>query len=442
MNINKKKKIYTEIFKYINSLEIIDTHEHLPGKEEDRELKTDILREYVKSYFGRNLISAGLTESDYYRVVINGIDLLRKWEIVEPYWGVFRYSGHGQMLDIIARDIYRVDCINGSTIEELNSKFIENIRNGCFKKILKGKCKLITSFLVVDTLSEDYDPASERSIYCDRDFFEPVYNIKRIVFPQSWEDIEKIEEESGLRITSFDKYLQASEVLIEKASEMGATTIKNSLAYQRSLRFCRPSRAIAENNFNNIFKTIHYPDWKYKPLFTGKDFQDYMFHHILDLANKKNMVVQIHTGLHACSPNIISNSNPELLTNLFLEYPDIIFVIFHIGYPYQNELTVLAKNFANVFIDMCWAHIVSPNASVNALLEWFDTLPLSKVSAFGGDSLFIDGVYGSLKLAQHNVAKALTIKVDETLFDIERAKEIAKMLFYDNPKKILQVKPN
>ena len=88
---------------------------------------------------------------------------------------------------------------------------------------------------------------------------------------------------------------------------------------------------------------------------------------------------------------------------------------------------------------MCWAYIVSPNASVNALLEWFDTVPLNKVSAFGGDYVFVDGVYGHLKLAQLDVAKALSIKVDEGLFDIEKAKEVAGMLFHDNPKKIFRL---
>lgn len=33
---------------------------------------------------------------------------------------------------------------------------------------------------------------------------------------------------------------------------------------------------------------------------------------------------------------------------------------------------------------------------VNALLEWFDTVPLNKISAFGGDYLSVDGVYGHL----------------------------------------------
>jgi len=149
--------------------------------------------------------------------------------------------------------------------------------------------------------------------------------------------------------------------------------------------------------------------------------------------------MQIHTGLQEGNGNILSNSNPELLSNLFLQYPDVTFDIFHISYPYQNELTVLAKNYPNVFIDMCWAHIVSPNASIAGLLEWIDTVPLNKISAFGGDYLFIDGVYGHQYMARVNVAKALSIKVKEGLFNIDKAKEISRMFFYDNPVKIFRL---
>ena len=128
-----------------------------------------------------------------------------------------------------------------------------------------------------------------------------------------------------------------------------------------------------------------------------------------------------------------------MLSNLFLEYPDVDFDIFHISYPYQDILAVLAKNFPNVYINMCWAHIISPNASVNSLLEFMDTVPINKISAFGGDYSFIDGVYGHLHLAKENIAKSLSIKVSQGLFEIEEAKSIAKMFFYDNPKRILRL---
>ena len=45
-------KAYNEILDFIDSLEIIDTHEHLPSNEDDRERDTDVLREYLSSSIG------------------------------------------------------------------------------------------------------------------------------------------------------------------------------------------------------------------------------------------------------------------------------------------------------------------------------------------------------------------------------------------------------
>ncbi len=430
---------YNEILDFINTLEIIDTHEHLPCKEKDRNKDADVLKEYLGHYFNRDLMSAGLSREEYNIIIEENIPIMEKWKIVEPYWEISRCTGYGRALDIVAKDIYSIDKIDAATIKELNDKFLKTLKIGYFKKILKDKCKIKTSLLNVETLDEKYNPLEERSIHCEREFFSPVYRIEDLVFPRFWSQIQKIEKQSGIGITSFSRWLEATEIIIEKAYSMGSVALKNHLAYIRTLKYDRIPKSFAEKEFNNIFSTIHMPDWNEKPAPTGKAFQDYMFHFILDIANRKNLIIQIHTGIQEGNGNRLSNSNPELLANLFLEYPKVTFDLFHMSYPYQNELTVLAKNFTNVFIDMCWAHIVSPVASVNALLEWFFTIPLNKISAFGGDYLFIDGVYGHLKIAQQNVAKALSIKVEEGLFDMDKAKKVARMLFYENPKNIFRL---
>ncbi len=433
------KKIYQEIMEYINNLEIIDTHEHLPSNEEDRDKETDVLKEYLAHYFSRDLISAGLPREDYQKIMEEKLSILEKWNLVEPYWDAARYTGYGRALDIAVKELYEIDRISEETIEELNSKFMDSLRPGHFQKVLKEKCKIKTSLLNVNVFSKEYDIRLERSIHCDRNYYKPVYVINSLIWPLTWAQINRIESESGIRMTSFSRWLEATEILIEKAYHLGAVGLKNSLAYYRTLKYERVTRSSAEVEFNNVFKTRHFPDWDAIPAITGKDFQDYMFHYILDIANKKNLVLQMHTGFFEGNGNIISNSNPELLSNLFLEYPDISFDILHSSYPYQNILPVLAKNFHNVYIDMTFTHLVSPNSAINSLLEYIDTTPLNKISAFGGDYLFVDGVYGHLQLARENVAKALLIKVEEGLFDIDKAKGIAKKLFYDNPLKIFKL---
>ncbi len=122
-----------------------------------------------------------------------------------------------------------------------------------------------------------------------------------------------------------------------------------------------------------------------------------------------------------------------------MKYKNVTFDIFHISYPYQNTLAALSKNFPNVMIDMCWAHIISPTAAVNALVEFLDSVPSNKICGFGGDYTPIDGVYGHQKIARQNIAKSLAMKVDDGTFDLDFAKEICRRLLVDNPKRIFKL---
>ena len=115
------------------------------------------------------------------------------------------------------------------------------------------------------------------------------------------------------------------------------------------------------------------------------------------------------------------------------------FDLFHISYPYQGIACALAKMFPNVFINMCWAHIISPSASISALDDFLDAVPYNKISAFGGDYAFVDGVYGHLYMSRQNISLTLTKKIESGVFDESKALEIAKALYYDNPKRIFKL---
>jgi len=334
-------------------------------------------------------------------------------------------------LDISVKALYGVEKICISTIEQLNQAFLESLKPGHFRKVLKEKSKIKVSLL--DSLDSNLE--------CDQSFFRSVYRLDNFIYPKNGAEIKEVERQSDIRICSLDDWLEACKLMLDKALESGAIALKSALAYERTLKYERASKNEAENEFNQIFKAKHLRE-PANQVFTvgvGENFQNYMMHFILGLANKRNLTFQFHTGLQEGSGNIIYHSDPSLLSNLFLEYPDVDFDIFHIGYPYQQVLSVLAKTFPNVYINMCWAHIISPTASINALAEWIASVPFNKISAFGGDYCFIDAVYGHQYLARVNVSKALARKVKEGVFDLEKAKEISQMLFYQNPLKIFKL---
>jgi predicted TIM-barrel fold metal-dependent hydrolase len=408
----------TEILDYVNSLEIIDTHEHLPAFE-DRRVKIDVISEFLTHYFSVDLISAGLPQKQLDMVRGREMSVLDKWDCIEKYWQAGRFTGYGQAVALAARDIYGIDEINRDSIEELNRRYLESFDEQHYHKVLKEKSKIRVSLL---------DRGGEWE--WDKNYFIMSYNIGSLVHPSSYFDINILEKETGISICAFDDFLRACEKLIDKFAET-TKIIKCALAYQRSLDFARTEKSVAEKSFNRIMA-------ERKPDSSGgfvcdADLSNYLFHYIVSLARDRGMVLQIHTGIQEGNGNLLSNSHPGLLNRIFLDYPDMKFDIFHIGYPYQGELGVMCKMFKNVYIDMCWAHIVSPVASRNILSEWLEFIPYTKINGFGGDYCFVDGVYGHQYIARRNIACVLSEKVERGLFSVGTACEIAKAILHDNP---------
>jgi len=417
---------FNKIYDFVKNLEIIDTHEHLPPKEEDRDWNADVLSEYFAQYIKDDLISSGMTPETHAKILDVNLPLIKRWELLEPYWNNCKNTGYASVVKIAARDLHGVNDISRDTIERLNNSFKKELKPGNFKKILKEKSKIKISLL-------------DTHLDCDKSLFKNVIRFDHFVMPDSRETIKVIESDTGIKIHTFNDWLEACKFSLNKAFENGVTGLKSALAYHRTLLYKRVTKAEAEKDFFDIFKSELYPEWSYCPVVVNKNFQDFMMHFILHHANKKGITYQFHTGLQAGNGNIISNSDPTLLSNLFLSYPDVKFDLFHIGYPFYQKIAALAKVFPNVYIDMCWAHIISPTASINSLVEWLDTVPANKISAFGGDYGMVDMVYGHQFIARRNIAKALAVKVNNEDFDVARAKEIAEMLFITNPTKLFSL---
>jgi len=412
---------YERLREDIFALEIYDTHEHLPVFESERPGHTDVLAEYLGQYFSCDLVSAGLPMADFRKAEDASGPLAERWALVEPYWEAARNTGYGRALDAAARDLYGLPRIDGETIGPLNEAFTAaRAAGGSYQRVLKDKSRILRSIC-------DKPPLED----CDTDFFRLTVRLDEFITPASAAEIEALQQRAdGMRIHTLDDLMAAAEHVLDRALGTGKVIcLKHGLAYLRPLRYEKVSAARAEEAFNAL--RLRRPG-DGNPLAT-RALQDFMMHHVCRLAEARGLVMQVHTGLQEGTGNYIYNSDPALLTNLFLEYSGLRFDVFHIGYPYHQTLSALAKNFPNVFIDFCWAQIISPTAAVRALVEYLDAVPANKISGFGGDYGFVDAVYGHQFIARENVARALAIKVDEGVFDLDRARQLARMILRDNP---------
>jgi predicted TIM-barrel fold metal-dependent hydrolase len=128
------------------------------------------------------------------------------------------------------------------------------------------------------------------------------------------------------------------------------------------------------------------------------------------------------------------------LVNLLIEYREAKFDLFHGGYPYMGEVLALAKNFPNVYLDLCWLHIISPTAGARMLHEAIETVPANKIFAFGGDFIIPEGAYGHSVLARQVVSRVLTEKVEEGYLSDEEALHLARLILRENPASLYRLK--
>ncbi|MFQ6095241.1 MAG: amidohydrolase family protein [Candidatus Bathyarchaeia archaeon] len=425
-------KLYWTIKDAVDRVRIVDTHEHLVQEKERVANKVDLFETILAHYASSDLVSSGMPLKDLERIRDPGLPLQERWELFEPYWEMIRNTGYARALNIAVRDLYGVDGISEGTYKNLVLRMEEANKPGLYHWVLKEKSGIEISIL--DSL---FAPLEE----LDRDFFAPVIRFDDFVMARERMDFEALGRRCGRPIHSFSSFIQALEMEFNKVSNM-IVGVKIGLAYLRSLRFDKVSQNEAEEVFTNIykqetFKKIQVNERRYTvpegvSLREAKPLEDFMVHKVIQLAAEKGLPIQVHTGIQEGNENILTNSDPTLLINLFREYREVKFDIFHGSYPFTGELAALAKNFQNVYIDMCWLHIISPYRAREALAEWLDTVPSNKIFGFGGDYIFVEGVYGHSVIARENIAKVLTEKVEEGSLTVEQAISLAQKLLRDN----------
>lgn len=193
----------------------------------------------------------------------------------------------------------------------------------------------------------------------------------------------------------------------------GSRSLKAAIAYDRTLAVEPVSRADAERVFGC------HPD-RVSPG-ERKAFGDYIIRLFLDRARELGLVFQVHTGLAR-----LAGSNPLLLEPLLQDYPEVVFDVFHGGYPWIHEVAALAHNYPNVRLNLTWLPQLSTTLAAEALKEWLEVVPQVDRITWGGDCFTAEEAYGSLLAAREAVARALADLVDDGHLRMDTAMEAVR----------------
>lgn len=410
------------ISSYIDSMTVVDTHEHLMSQSELKRRTTLDFMVLLQHYSALDLQSSGSPSISILREN-RDLSIKEKWEILKPYWEYSKNTAYNRATLLAADKLFGIKDINESTVELLSERIYQAYKTNWINYVIEEKCNI--DFLIQDT--EDRSFGTDGFRYAKRlDDYVHIHNKEKI---------KSICRNQNVSVETLDDFLQTLGKTFEEAKDKGIVAIKTAIAYDRVLSFKNTNKQVAEEIFEKI---LNAPDGTWFSFEEVKPFQDFMMHRILDLAKDSQLPVQIHTGLHI-NKNIIENSNPVHLVNLFFEYPEVDFILFHGGYPYGGELSTLAKTFDNVYIDMCWLYVISPSYSERYLHEWLETIPASKIMGFGGDYLNVENAYAHLLMAKQVVKNVLIEKVRKQYMSESEAISIAQMILHDNAVNILNL---
>jgi glucuronate isomerase len=407
----------------VDQIEVVNTHEHIIPEAERNSQPVDFFT-LAGHYAISDVISAGLPAEIAGRKDMSPAD---RWRAFEPHWKHARFTGYGQALRIAIRDIYGFEEISAATLSKINDAIAARNKPGLYRHVLKERSRIRYSIL------DDYWNAAP--VRADAEFFVLARKFDRFITPSSPKDLAQLEELTGVSITSVAGLKRAMEKSFEQCLEVGMVTIKSTIAYTRELRFEEVGEGDAAKSFEDLARgRVTTPEgFRARVERPFRKLEDHMFHHLIRLADSHGVPVQVHTGLLAGNGNFIQNTNPAGLTNLFFLYPKVKFDLFHISYPYQGELAALAKLFQNVYIDFCWAHIISPAVSRRALHEFLETVPVNKIFGYGGDYRYPELSYAHLQMARRNIAQVITEKIEERFCTEDEGLEIARLLLDENP---------
>lgn len=422
--IKSNSKFYKEIREFLDTVPVINTHEHYTGAVKPIENIFGSIFGYYKS----DCISSAFgMEKETSAIFSEGnISFDDRYNIFEKAYKKSNKTSYARAMLAGLEACWGIGEINHESIKLLEEKFtgrdeafyvnimerfkiksqIANIYNlPDFKKIIEGK-------------DADY------SRYCKFAFPLPTFHdIKSI------NDILQVEEYVERKIHCLDDYLEGFENFLGKSIRFGITSMKDQCAYSRTINFSNPCRADAEKIFNKI---ISHPRDTF-----GTDevraLDDWLFHYFIKLAQKNNLPVQIHTGHMAGIRNDITKTNAAHFIPMLELYPDVKFALFHGNWPYMGEYLFIGKNYPNAYLDLCWVQSIDPLYSIELMKRALVTVPHSKIMAFGGDTYTIEFTAGYLILARDNTACALSEMVDSGWINVSEAKEIAADWFFNNP---------
>ena len=406
-------KAHRDIMHLVESTPFVDTHEHLweeqhrveaLKKDSGHHIWTPDIAMLLGHYVDSDLIVAGMPPEDMDKVKEWGLSPKEKWSLVEPHYQRSRNTGYLRCLRESVRRLYGERDITSDNVEKISGLIRDGVHPGFYETILCDVAHI--EYCHVNSLEGGsfMETADPELLAQDLSF---------VAFSEA-RQIDDLGRAAGREVATLDDWHGVIDWHFEKYGPR-AIALKSQQAYGRRLDFAQVSAGDAAPLFKRYRKDRDsVNDAEHKAIC------DHLFHYCMEKAAEYNLVVKLHTGYYAgqsSMPMHRLNSNAGDVCELLKAHPKVRFDFFHIGYPCQDEFIAVAKQWPNAYLDMCWAWIINPAASVRFLKEFLMAVPANKIFTFGGDFMPVEMVPGHAAIARQGIAQAVTELVEEGWMD-------------------------
>ena len=399
------------LYDAISEFEIIDCHEHLPPEDVRVGMEVDVFTLFRHYTYG-DLLAARMSEENYRAILNRDIPLERRWEIFEPYWERIRWGSYARAALIAARKFYGAEDINRDTYVGISEKMQAANTPGIYERVLGDACNIRFSL----TQCERTDLNHPRLL--------PVMSLGVTV--GTWEDVTRKAFQTLGPVRTLDDLLDNMRAYVTKVKGEGAVGLK-----MVSNPFQPPSREAAASAFASL------RDGRLETLPAVNPLCDYLVDEAVKFGAEQDMVICVHTGYWRDFREL----DPLHMIPILQRHPSARFDIYHLGYPWVREALMLGKGFPNVWLNLCWTHVISQRFAMAGLAEAIDLIPTNKLLAFGGDyTVPVEKVYGHLEMAREDVARVLAERIEEGQMTEAQALAIARLWFFDNAVELYRLK--
>lgn len=402
-----------EIRDYIKNLSIIDSHEHLLYPNIRKREKTGFFG--LLHYFESDMVSSGLDVllSD------NAMSKSEKYDIFLRYFENTSNTTYAKLIPLFAKELYGIDKIDRTTLPELDRMVEEcSQHDGWYKEVLVERAN-IEQAIVVDDGSFD-----------SPDFLKPMVYLDFLMRADHIKLVNRKRAEQGKKEYGFSDYVEYVDDYCQKCIDHGIVAAKFGIPYWRDLNLHDYIFEEAKGEFDICSDRMF-------------NFENYIFNRIINIMERHDIPVQIHTGHvepSACvGPYSVTNGRVSDLIPVLFAHKDAAFVLLHGGFPYQEEYLSMVKNIPNAIADFSWIYIISPSKAARMLSDAIEMIPRNKIIGFGGDFMHVENTFAHAIVARETVSRVLEEKIKDGYFDIGEAKRFADMIFRENPKRIYNI---